>query len=124
MDGSTDGNRTEASDILANSMLPVDGEGEGMVTVGSLGRVLWSDFVVAIDSEIGRTSDPSALTGFIAALRNAGGLPVEETVDEVAAGAASSDIGMVGRLLGPRDVNAITFDDNEGSFRSQLFVVH
>jgi hypothetical protein len=72
-----------------------------------------SEFVVAIDSEIGRTSDPSALSGFISALRSAGGLSVEETVDEMAAGAASSDMGTVGRLLGLRDVNAITFGENE-----------
>jgi hypothetical protein len=31
----------------------------------------------------------------------------------MAAGAASNDIGMVGRLLGERDVNAITFGENE-----------
>jgi hypothetical protein len=49
----------------------------------------------------------------IAALRSAGGLPVAETVDEMAAGAASNDIGTVGRLLGLRDVNAVTFGENE-----------
>jgi hypothetical protein len=113
MDVSTDRTGTGPSDILANSMLPVDKEREGMLTNVSERRMWWSDFVVAIDSEVGRTSDPSALSGFIAALRSAGGLPVEETVDEMAAGAASNDIGTVGCLLGMRDVNAITFSESE-----------
>jgi hypothetical protein len=113
MDVAKDGNRTGASDILANSMVPVDGEGEGMVTVVAESRMLWRDFVVAIDSEIGRNSEPSALSSFTSALRSAGGLPVEETVNEMAAGASLSDIGTVGRLLGMRDVNAIYFSGNE-----------
>jgi hypothetical protein len=112
-DVSTEGSRTGASDILANFMVPVDKEGEGMVTAVSGGRMLWSDLVVAIDSEIGGTSDSSALSSFTAALRSAGGFLVEETVREMAAVVASNDIGTVGRLLGVQDVNAIIFGENE-----------
>jgi hypothetical protein len=50
MEVSTDGNRTGTSDLLANSMRLVDKEGEEMVTVASVGRILWSYFVGANDS--------------------------------------------------------------------------
>jgi hypothetical protein len=113
MDVSTDGDRAGDSGILSGSMMLFDERGGGMVAVVVVGRMLLSDFLVAIDSEMGRTSDPSALSGFIASLRSAGGVPVEETVAEMATGAASNDIGTVGRLLGLRDVNAITFNENE-----------
>jgi hypothetical protein len=40
MEMSTDGNRNEASDMLANCMVPVDKEGQEVVTVVSVGRRL------------------------------------------------------------------------------------
>jgi hypothetical protein len=112
MDVPRDGNRTGASDILANSMAPVDNEAQREATIVTVGRTL-GDFVDVIDSEIGGNSDASALSGFVAALRRASGLSVEDSVDEMAASVASNDIGTVGRLLGPRDVNAIKFGENE-----------
>jgi hypothetical protein len=53
----------------------------------------------------------SSLSGFWNSLRKARGLPVDEALNDLAASAASNDIAAVGRLLGPRDVNTVNFDE-------------
>jgi hypothetical protein len=41
------------------------------------------------------------------------GHPVDEALDDLVVAAASNDIAAVGRLLGPRDVNAVCFNEKE-----------
>jgi hypothetical protein len=59
------------------------------------------------------TSLTRSLRGFRVAWRNARGFQVEAKRDELAVAAASNDIETVGRLLGPRGVNAICFSEEE-----------
>jgi hypothetical protein len=46
-------------------------------------------------------------------MRMASGHPVDEALDDLAVAAASNDIALVGRLLGPRDVNTVFFSEKE-----------
>jgi hypothetical protein len=55
----------------------------------------------------------SCLSGIRVALLRARVISVDETSAHLAMAAASSDISAVGRLLGPRDVNAFCFNEKE-----------
>jgi hypothetical protein len=57
----------------------------------------------------GAVSVSASLSGLMSAVRTASSVPATETPDELAVAAASNDLATVGRLLGPRDVNAISF---------------
>jgi hypothetical protein len=83
---------------------------ECTVTVEGRSREI---FPVAVGAEIEMASVSSALSGFGSAFRRVRGLAVEEDggLEELAVAAASNDIARVGCLLGPRDVNAISFNE-------------
>jgi hypothetical protein len=67
--------------------------------------------VVGATSNFETSTVASALSGFGIALKKARGLPVGDEPDELAVAGASNDIAAVGRLLGPRGVNAICFNE-------------
>jgi hypothetical protein len=69
--------------------------------------------MVVIDAEARQLSVASALATFLFGLGRARGLPEEGAPSELAVAAASNDIGAVGRLLGERNANTVTFDAKE-----------
>jgi hypothetical protein len=68
---------------------------------------------VTVDDVKKAFSDPSAWSGVGFGARKAHRFPVDESPNDLAIAAASNDIGEVGRLLGPRDVNAVYLNERE-----------
>jgi hypothetical protein len=68
---------------------------------------------VKVDAAIEWASLPTSSRCFERALRRAAGYPVDEALDDLAVAAASNDIAAVGRLLGPREANAVSFSEKE-----------
>jgi hypothetical protein len=66
-----------------------------------------------VDVVIASASESSSSRGFEEVLRKATGLRVAGTPDDLAVAVASNDIASAGRLLGPRDVNTVYFDEKE-----------
>jgi hypothetical protein len=66
-----------------------------------------------VDAAIESASQSSSSRGFGEVLRRATGLSVAGTLDDLAVAVASNDIASAGRLLGPRDVNVVYFDEKE-----------
>jgi hypothetical protein len=86
---------TEALDILAKCIIVFDSKGHSH----------WNGNPILDACE-----EASAESGILVALQRTRVLPVDETPDGLAAAAASNDIAAVGRLLGPRDVDAVWFE--------------
>jgi hypothetical protein len=97
------GHRTITSDILT----------EGIVTVDTYKGRNVNDLMAGVSCVIGSTSVASALSDFRFAWGTPGGLPVRYGLDDLAAATASGDLATVGRLLGPRDVNTVCFNEKE-----------
>jgi hypothetical protein len=72
-----------------------------------------NEFNIGVISAIESASVASALSGFRFAWGISGELLVQDGLNDLAVAAASSDIAMVGRLLGPRDVNTVCFSQGE-----------
>jgi hypothetical protein len=72
-----------------------------------------NELISGVTSAIESASVASALSGFRFAWRTSGELLVHDGLNDFAVAADSSDIATVGRLLGPRDVNTICFNEGE-----------
>jgi hypothetical protein len=97
------GSCAESSGFLADCITMVD--------TGKGGRM--KVLIVVLEAAIESGSTCSALSGIRVGLRKACALPVDEAPEELATAAASNDIATVGRLLGPRDVNTVYFNERE-----------
>jgi hypothetical protein len=97
------GCRIVASDILAKGVVTIDEDKARHV----------NEFIIGATSAIESASVASALSGFRFAWGTSGEDLVHDGLNDLAAAAASSDIAMVGRLLGPRDVNTVCFSKGE-----------
>jgi hypothetical protein len=93
---SAGGSLTEESGILAKCIATIDSKEPG----GAIGAQ-------TVNFKVEAVPVASALSGFGDSLRKARGLPVDETLDDLAVAVALNDIATVGRLLGPRDVNTM-----------------
>jgi hypothetical protein len=92
-----------AKSFIGRSHLHADG---GVAVIQPNGHL--KGLMAAIDAKVTMTSGASALSSFRVSWRNGCGQPVDETErDELAEAAASNRVTMVGRSLGPRDVNQI-----------------
>jgi hypothetical protein len=86
---------------------------KGIVTIdGGNGRNV-NALIIGVTSAIESASGASALSGFRLAWGTSGELLVHDELNDIAVAAASSDLAMVGRLLGPRDVNTVCFNERE-----------
>jgi hypothetical protein len=68
---------------------------------------------MGFDEEVGAVETASARSGFGSVLRKARGLPFMGRPDDLVVAAATDDFAAVGRLLGPRDVNMIWFNETD-----------
>jgi hypothetical protein len=70
-----------------------------------------NDLIVALGEAVKLGSMSSCLRGIPIALLRARVISASETSDDLAMAVSSNDIAVVGRLLGPRDVNAICLNE-------------
>jgi hypothetical protein len=90
-------------DILAKCIVTIDADkGRNMDLVN-----------FGVTSAIESASVASALSGFRFAWGTSGEDLVRDGLNGLAAAAASSDLATVGRLLGPRNVNTVCFNEKE-----------
>jgi hypothetical protein len=106
--------RTERLDAMMDAIITIEGETEQVLgeLIMGVAYSIDSALVSCTLCDFG-VSPSSSLGGFGVIWRDASGLRAEGTLSELAAAAASYDIAMVGRLLGPRDVNAVHFNEKE-----------
>jgi hypothetical protein len=97
---STAGYRKTAVRILGHCMTTVDECG-------------WTCTFAVVDAAIESASQSSSSRGFGEVLRRTTGRRVAGTPDDLAVAVASNDIASAGRLLGPRDVNTVYFDEKQ-----------
>jgi hypothetical protein len=109
-------------DVLRSTVLAASGAGSVTGVPGILARCIatvdskkpgGAGDVQMVDSQVEAAVVASALSGFRDSLRKARGIPVDGTQNDLAATAAVNDLAAFGRLLGPRDVNRISFNEQE-----------